>query len=70
MKKIRVSKSWSILNWVYKHIRTDKLVCTDTQYGLLKIRVTTRVCRKNTLYIYSLEEVHILVPQSYIPEII
>jgi hypothetical protein len=45
-EKISHSKSWSILNWVYKHTRTDKLVCTHTQYGLLKMGVTTRACRK------------------------
>jgi hypothetical protein len=51
-EKISRSKSWSFLNWVYKHIRTDKLVCTHTQYGLLKIGVTTHACRKNAPYIY------------------
>jgi hypothetical protein len=35
MKKNSRSKSWSILNWVYKHTQTDKLVCTYTQYGYI-----------------------------------
>jgi hypothetical protein len=47
-KKNSRSKSWSILNWVYKHTRNNKLVCTYTQYDLLKMGVTTRVCH----YIY------------------
>jgi hypothetical protein len=51
-EKISRNKSWSILNWVYKHTRIDKLVCTHTQHGLLKMGVTTRASRKNAPYIY------------------
>jgi hypothetical protein len=46
------TKIWSIINWAFKHTQTDKLVCTHTQCGLLKMGVTTPGSRKNAPYIY------------------
>jgi hypothetical protein len=73
-KKNSRSKSWSILNWVYKHTRNNKLVCTYTQYDLLKMGVTTRVCHyiylHLNIYLYLYLSVYISIYSSiylYLP---